>query len=271
MGKLYFEQALLPDGWRNHVAVEVDAQGFVAVITPDAQEPGQTFSGIALPGMPNLHSHAFQRGMAGLAETPSASSDSFWTWRQVMYRFLDRLTPDDVEVIATWLYIEILEAGFTSVGEFHYLHHSADGRPYDDPAEMAGRIAAAASATGIGLRQGFDPLTLEQVMERFHVPGVSVAVIRDFKIHWAKGYGVADVVTNRPVETTTAFQAASISKPVTAMATVRLAQEGRLSLDQDINSLLKSWHVPVSDLNRTQPVTPRSLLSHTSGSDDGFG
>ena len=151
MGKLYFEQALLPDGWRNHVAVEVDAQGFVAVITPDAQEPGQTFSGIALPGMPNLHSHAFQRGMAGLAETPSASSDSFWTWRQVMYRFLDRLTPDDIEVIATWLYIEMLEAGFTSVGEFHYLHHAADGQAYADPAEMAGRIAAAANATGIGL------------------------------------------------------------------------------------------------------------------------
>ena len=148
-----------------------------------------------------------------------------------------------------------------------FLSFPASVRGQDDPARFIALVEGAQSPN----RQGFDPLTLEQVMERFHVPGVSVAVIRDFKIHWAKGYGVADVVTNRPVETTTAFQAASISKPVTAMATVRLAQEGRLSLDQDINSLLKSWHVPVSDLSRTQPVTPRSLLSHTSGSDDGFG
>ncbi len=143
----------------------------------------------------------------------------------------------------------------------------APARAQDDPARFIARIEEAQSPN----RQGFDPLTLPQILERFHVPGVSVAVIKDFKIHWAKGYGVADVTTNRMVDTTTAFQAASISKPVMAMAAVRLAQEGRLSLDQDINSLLKSWHVPVGDLNRTQPVTPRSLLSHTSGSDDGFG
>lgn len=137
----------------------------------------------------------------------------------------------------------------------------------DDPAGFIARIEGPQSPN----RQGYDPLTIQQIMERFRVPGVTVAVIKDFKIHWAKGYGVADVTTNRPVETTTAFQAASISKPVMAMAAVRLAQEGRLSLDQDINALLKSWRVPASDLNRTQPVTPRSLLSHTSGSDDGFG
>ena len=137
----------------------------------------------------------------------------------------------------------------------------------DDPATLIALIEGAQ----VPNRQGFDPLTLRELMERFHVPGVSVAVIKDFKIHWAKGYGIADVVTNGPVETPTAFQAASISKPVMAMAAVRLAQEGRLSLDQDINTLLTSWQVPVSDLNRTQPVTPRSLLSHTSGSDDGFG
>jgi CubicO group peptidase (beta-lactamase class C family) len=137
----------------------------------------------------------------------------------------------------------------------------------DDPSAMIARIEGPQAPN----RQGFDPLTLQQVMERFRVPGVSVAVIKDFKIHWARGYGVADVETRRPVDPTTAFQAASISKPVTAMATLRLAQEGRLSLDQDINALLKSWHVPESELTRTQPVTPRSLLSHTSGSDDGFG
>lgn len=104
-----------------------------------------------LPGVVNLHSHAFQRGMAGLAERAGSGDDSFWTWRDVMYRFLDRLTPDDVEAIATMAYVEMLEAGYTRVVEFHYLHHDIDGRPYANIAEMAERIAAAAASTGIGL------------------------------------------------------------------------------------------------------------------------
>ncbi len=141
------------------------------------------------------------------------------------------------------------------------------GSAQDNPAQFIARIEAAQ----VPNRQGFDALTIPELMARFRVPGVSVAVIKDFKIHWAKGYGLADVTANRPVDVTTAFQAASISKPVMAMAAVRLAQEGRFSLDQNINSLLKSWRVPESELTRVQPVTPRSLLSHTSGSDDGFG
>src|SRR5262245_26730128 len=133
------------------------------------------------------------------------------------------------------------------------------------PSAMMARIENPQSPN----RQGLDPLTLQQVMARFHVPGVSVAVIRDFQIHWAKGYGVADVKTGRTVDTQTRFQAASISKPVTAMAAVRLAQEGRLSLDENVNNLLKSWKVAAE--GRSSPVTPRSLFSHTSGADDGFG
>jgi CubicO group peptidase (beta-lactamase class C family) len=120
-------------------------------------------------------------------------------------------------------------------------------------------------------RQGLDGLTLQEVMQKFHTPGLSIAVIKDFKIEWAKGYGVADVKTGRPVEINTLFQAASISKPVTAMATLRLVQEGRFSLDDDVNKLLKSWQIPSTDLTREQPVTLRSLMSHTSGADDGFG
>ena len=107
--------------------------------------------GFALPGTINLHSHAFQRGMAGLAERAGSGDNSFWKWREVMYRFLDNLTPDDVEAIATMAYVEMLEAGYTRVCEFHYLHHDIDGRPYSNLAEMAERIAAAASSTGIGL------------------------------------------------------------------------------------------------------------------------
>src|SRR5262249_10958271 len=111
----------------------------------------ERLAGIAVPGLPNLHSHAFQRGMAGLAERRGPTMDSFWTWREVMYRFLDRLTPDDVEAIAAFTYMEMLEAGFTTVGEFHYLHHDVDGRPYADLGEMTQRIVAAGAETGIGL------------------------------------------------------------------------------------------------------------------------
>lgn len=136
-----------------------------------------------------------------------------------------------------------------------------------DAAAMMARI----EAPQVPDRQGLDALTLDQVMRRFRVPGVSVAVIKDFKIHWAKAYGVADVSSGRPVRTDTPFQAASISKPVSALAAMRLVQEGLFGLDDDANRHLKSWRVPASDLTRAQPVTPRSLMSHTSGADDGFG
>ncbi len=108
-------------------------------------------------------------------------------------------------------------------------------------------------------------------MKQFHTPGVSIAVVKDFKVQWAKGYGVADEKTGRPVEVDTLFQAASISKPVTAMAALKLVQDGRFSLDDDVKKLLKTWHVPDSESTREQPVTPRSLFSHTSGANDGFG
>jgi CubicO group peptidase (beta-lactamase class C family) len=120
-------------------------------------------------------------------------------------------------------------------------------------------------------RGGLDSFTIQELMQRFGVPGVSIAVIKDSKILWAKAYGVADVETKRPVDTNTMFQAASISKPIAAMAYMRLVQEGKFSLDDDVNKLLKTWKVPASPHTRDQPVTPRSLLSHTSGADDGFG
>ncbi len=120
-------------------------------------------------------------------------------------------------------------------------------------------------------RGGLDPFTLSEIMAEYAVPGVSIAVIWDFDIHWAKSYGVADVETGAPVETDTLFQAASISKPVAAMAVVRAVQEGKFSLDDDINSILESWKLPPSEFTKETPVTPRTLLSHTSGTGDGFG
>src|SRR4051812_4192958 len=151
MARLFFDQALLPTGWAGRVLLTVE-DGTITAVEPGA-DPGVADHrrGIAVPGLPNLHSHAFQRGMAGLAEVRGPAHDTFWTWREVMYRFLARLTPDDVEAIAAQLYVEMLEAGFTAVGEFHYLHNDVDGRPYAGPAEMAGRIGAAAAAAGIGL------------------------------------------------------------------------------------------------------------------------
>jgi formimidoylglutamate deiminase len=148
---ILFDHALLPGGWARDVRVDVD-EGVIVAVRPAAPHGGaERVAGIAIPGLPNLHCHAFQRAMAGLAERRGPAHDSFWTWREVMYGFLAALTPDDVEAIAAFAYMEMLEAGFTSVGEFHYLHHDVDGRPFADIGEMAARIAAAATQAGIGL------------------------------------------------------------------------------------------------------------------------
>lgn len=151
MKSLFFEQALLPDGWARDVLIEVDGARISGVAQGASAPPVAERHALALPGMPNVHSHAFQRGMAGLAEIRGPASDNFWTWREQMYRFALAMTPDDVEAVAAQLYMEMLEAGFTRVGEFHYLHHDTDGRPYADIAEMAARIAAASATSGIGL------------------------------------------------------------------------------------------------------------------------
>jgi formimidoylglutamate deiminase len=152
MSAFWFATALLPDGWAENVRLTLE-NGLIASIETGAPAgPHDEVHRIALPGLANVHSHAFQRGMAGLAEHKGGNSDdNFWSWREVMYRFLDRLTPDDMEAIAAMAYAEMLETGYTHVGEFHYLHNDTDGKAYADPAEMAARIASAAKATGIGL------------------------------------------------------------------------------------------------------------------------
>jgi len=151
MPTLWFERALLPDGWAEQVRIAVDGATISAVATGVAPEPQDQRHGAALPGLCNVHSHGFQRGMAGMSERRGRPDDDFWSWREVMYRFLDRLTPDDIEAITGQAYVEMLEGGFTRVGEFHYLHNDVDGARYADPAETAGAIVAAAEATGIGL------------------------------------------------------------------------------------------------------------------------
>ncbi|HEY7977906.1 MAG TPA: formimidoylglutamate deiminase [Rhizomicrobium sp.] len=151
MTSLWFQSALLSDGWAGDVRITFDGSAIGRIEKGIKPAAADARHGIAVPGLPNLHSHAFQRGMAGLAEVRGPAHDSFWTWRDVMYRFIDRLTPDDVQAIAELAYIEMLESGFTRVGEFHYVHHDIDGRPYADIAELGARIAAASAETGIAL------------------------------------------------------------------------------------------------------------------------
>jgi formimidoylglutamate deiminase len=149
---LHLAQALLPEGFAENVTLTLDHGTIMSVAAGQEAPAGATkLAGLALPGLPNLHSHTFQRGMAGLAERRGASEDSFWTWREVMYRFLDRLSPDDVQAIAAQAMVEMLEGGFTALAEFHYLHHDKDGRAYGDIAAMGAAIAAASEETGIGL------------------------------------------------------------------------------------------------------------------------
>lgn len=151
MKVLWAEQALLADGWARGVRITIDDGGRIAGVTTGAEPEGERHA-ILLPSPANLHSHAFQRAMAGLTERRGPDPrDSFWTWRQLMYRFLDRLNPDDVEAIAAFVQMEMLEAGYACNVEFHYLHHLPGGQPHADLAEMSARIAAAAKTSGIGL------------------------------------------------------------------------------------------------------------------------
>jgi formimidoylglutamate deiminase len=152
-GATYFaSRALLPNGWARDVRLAVSPAGDLVECRPGAAAQGaERLRGAVLPGMPNLHSHAFQRAMAGLTERAGPGDDSFWTWRELMYRFVVRLEPEDLEAVAAQLYVEMLKAGYTSVAEFHYVHHDRDGSPYGDPATMSERIVAAAAGAGIGL------------------------------------------------------------------------------------------------------------------------
>ena len=174
--KLLAPLALLPDGWAKHVLIEIDAHGVLLRVEPGGDGGGaRELHGPVVPGMPNLHSHAFQRAMAGLTERRGPTEDSFWTWRETMYGFVSRLTPEDIQAIATQLYVEMLEAGYTGVAEFHYLHHDPQGKPYDAIAETSERIVAAANQAGIFLTHlpvmytqgGFDGAPLAPEQRRF--------------------------------------------------------------------------------------------------------
>jgi formimidoylglutamate deiminase len=148
--KFHFASALTSSGWEAEVDIGVGENGCIESIESGVTE-GEAIKGIAIPAIPNVHSHAHQRLMVGLAERAGPGADSFWTWREIMYGFALKLSPDDLENVAAQAYVEMLKAGFSCVGEFQYLHHQPDGSPYDNIAEMSLRCLAAAEQTGIAI------------------------------------------------------------------------------------------------------------------------
>jgi formimidoylglutamate deiminase len=152
MHKFKLETALLPDGWARDVVVDVDAAGVISAVTPDSQDGvDANIAGAAIPAVPNVHSHAHQRAMIGLAERSGPGTDSFWTWREAMYGFAHAMEPEDLEAVAAQLYVETLKSGSTVIGEFQYLHHQRDGTSYYEPAEMSLRCLQAARRAGIAI------------------------------------------------------------------------------------------------------------------------
>lgn len=177
MTSLFAKTALLPEGWAQDVLITIDPRGFIMAVQPGQTPPAdaEILKGPVLAGMANIHSHAFQRAMAGHTEKPSGGQDSFWSWRDLMYRFAGNLTAEDMHIIAAQLYIEMLKAGYTAVGEFHYIHHQPDGQAYADPAEASHAVITAALEAGICIthlpvlyqRSGFGSKTVDAKQKRF--------------------------------------------------------------------------------------------------------
>lgn len=183
MNQLLARHALLPGGWARDVLISWDADGTLTRVEAGAN--GDATVEYVLPGMVNLHSHAFQRALGGLAERAGPGPDSFWTWRDLMYRFAATITPDQVEAIAAQLFSECLRHGYTSLCEFHYIQRDAAGRTYARPAEMAERVATAGQVTGIGLtllpvlysHAGFGAQPLQPQQMRFRTDADDVLAI----------------------------------------------------------------------------------------------
>ena len=174
---LWAPRAWVGGRWREQVLLDIDSQGHWQAVTPDqpCPEHASRLPGPVLPSLVNAHSHAFQRAFVGLAERRDGAHDDFWSWRDRMYGVALRITPEQLREVATHLYAELLQGGYTQVCEFHYLHHAPAGQPYTEPAAMAQALADAAQAAGIGLtllpvlyeRAGFTQPQLRPDQRRF--------------------------------------------------------------------------------------------------------
>ena len=148
---IFSRRVRLGDSWASNVRMRVSRGKIAAVTGGVVPLPGDVVVDTLLPALANLHSHSFQRAMAGMTEYRAQDRESFWTWRELMYRFLDHLRPDHIAAIAALTFMEMQKAGYASVGEFHYVHHQPGGHAYDNRAELSLQIIQAAALTGIGL------------------------------------------------------------------------------------------------------------------------
>lgn len=173
--KLYAESVLIGSQWQTNKTLSINKQGFIESIDDGCTNGAETIKGAVIPGMVNCHSHAFQRAFAGFSEYRANNSDSFWSWRDIMYRFVAKMTPEDVFAVARYLYLEMLKTGYTSVAEFHYLHHQANGQHYANQAEMSHQVIQASIDTGLTITHlpvlytyaGFGQLKASSAQARF--------------------------------------------------------------------------------------------------------
>jgi len=221
---LRFSSALLPQGWANNVQVSIDPEGNICGVEPGADGAALFDEGCLIAGMANLHSHAHQRGMAGLAERAGVGGDSFWTWRTSMYQFLDRMQPQQLHTIASQLYLEMLKAGYTHVAEFQYLHHRLDGRPYDNVAEMSLQTLNAAQEVGLGITNvpvlyefgGFGGQAVSEQQRRFqNDPQAFLAIVEALEVASANDL---NVVTGIAAHSLRAITKESFSEVLSARA-----------------------------------------------------
>jgi formiminoglutamate deiminase len=295
MQRFLLRRALLPDGWASDVRVEVDAHGTVTSVTGSAATTGVGGSGDpagsavdcdvvirgpVVPGVPNVHSHAFQRVMSGWTERADSSHDSFWTWREVMYAFVDRFGPDEIEAVSSLAYVEMLESGFTAVGEFHYLHHSPSGDPYDDPAETGGRVCAAAERTGIGLtllpvfyrHGGFGPgadarRPAEPAQRRFvSRPDVFERIVASTRRHASHLPGGTVGIAPHSLRAATTAEITEI-RAVAGDGPIHIHVAEQMA---EVEAAIRYLGArPVAHLLDTQPVDERWCLVHATHLDDG--
>lgn len=262
---------LTPGGWTGPAVIRIDQEGIIVSVSPlSGRSPAKTLAGPVLPGMPNLHSHAFQRQMAGLAEAGAGDQDNFWTWREAMYRLAGRVTPSQLRSIAAWLQVEMLESGFTSCAEFHYLHHQPGGQPYDNPAELSQSLFGACEDSGIAMtllpvlycRAGFSaPGVSDRQRRFFNSPDQYLdlldacgKLIRPGSIH-ALGIAPHSLRAVSPDQLRAVLDAPGIGElPVHIHIAEQLAE-----VEQCLESLKAR---PVEWLLRNAPVGPRWCLVH---------
>lgn len=275
---VFCDRALLADGWATDVGIDI-SDGHIVTIRPGAvAESAAEKLGTVIPPMANTHCHAFQRAMAGLSEFKSSASDSFWTWRDIMYRHAASISPDDLQSIAAQLYVEMLKAGYSGVGEFHYVHHQAGGEPYAERAMMSRAVLSAADMAGIGITllpvlyasSGFDGAPLGSAQARFgnRLDGYAEIVqslIVDCRDAQTQRLGIA-LHSLRAVPTEMITEALTLTESIDALAPIHIhIAEQQLEVEQ---CLANRGARPIAWLADTIGLDQRWCLVHATHVDD---